>query len=86
MAHVRNRTGDRVVLISNYTQTLDLFQRLALLRGYNYVRLDGSMTIKKRAKVGLNHVRLDRFVTIKKLSKMGLYYVWLLGSVSTKKL
>ena len=41
----------QVVLVSNYTQTLDLFERLCGLRNYGYVRLDGSMTIKKRAKV-----------------------------------
>ena len=40
-----------MVLVSNYTQTLDLFERLSRLRNYGYVRLDGSMTIKKRAKV-----------------------------------
>ena len=40
-----------MVLVSNYTQTLDLFERLSRLRNYAYVRLDGSMTIKKRAKV-----------------------------------
>ena len=39
------------MLVSNYTQTLDLFERLCGLRNYGYVRLDGSMTIKKRAKV-----------------------------------
>ena len=38
-------------MVSNYTQTLDLFQRLCALRNYHYVRLDGSMSIKKRAKV-----------------------------------
>ncbi|XP_064625416.1 DNA repair and recombination protein RAD54-like isoform X2 [Lineus longissimus] len=51
LAMVKATTTDRVVLVSNYTQTLDLFVKLAQLRGYNYVRLDGSMTIKKRAKV-----------------------------------
>ncbi len=45
----------QVVLVSNYTQTLDLFERLCTLRNYPHVRLDGSMTIKKRAKV------VDRF-------------------------
>ena len=39
------------MLVSNYTQTLDLFERLCALRNYGYVRLDGSMSIKKRAKV-----------------------------------
>ena len=52
LAFVKTSTnGDKVVLVSNYTQTLDLFERLSRLRNYAYVRLDGSMTIKKRAKV-----------------------------------
>merc|ERR1712029_995514 len=51
LAHVKTNTSDKVVLVSNYTQTLDLFERLSRLRNYPYVRLDGSMTIKKRAKV-----------------------------------
>ncbi len=37
--------------MSNYTQTLDMFEKLCRLRNYGYVRLDGSMSIKKRAKV-----------------------------------
>ncbi|KAH8868648.1 DNA repair and recombination protein RAD54-like [Schistosoma japonicum] len=51
LAVIKATSSDKVVLISNYTQTLDLFERLCLQRGYNFVRLDGTMTIKKRAKV-----------------------------------
>jgi len=51
LAYVKACTDDKVVLVSNYTQTLDLFERLSQLRGYGSVRLDGSMTIKKRAKI-----------------------------------
>nr|CAD7456439.1 unnamed protein product [Timema tahoe] len=51
LAVVKTTSDDKVVLVSNYTQTLDLFERLCHMRGYPYVRLDGSMTIKKRAKV-----------------------------------
>ncbi|KAJ2600215.1 DNA-dependent ATPase protein rad54 [Coemansia sp. RSA 1721] len=46
---------DKIVLISNYTQTLDLFETLCRGRGFGYYRLDGSMTISKR-----QHI-VDRF-------------------------
>lgn len=51
LAAIKSTTNDKVVLVSNYTQTLDLFERLSRIRNYSYVRLDGTMTIKKRAKV-----------------------------------
>lgn len=51
LASIKHQTTDRVVLISNYTQTMDMFTRLCELRRYNHVRLDGSMSIKKRGKI-----------------------------------
>ncbi|XP_034193465.2 DNA repair and recombination protein RAD54-like okr isoform X2 [Osmia lignaria lignaria] len=51
LASIKTTTKDKIVLVSNYTQTLDLFEKLCHKRCYNYVRLDGTMTIKKRAKV-----------------------------------
>lgn len=56
LAVIKTTTTDRVVLISNYTQTLELFERLAKLRNYTFVRLDGSMTAKKRAKVCITFI------------------------------
>jgi len=51
LANIKKTTDDRVVLISNYTQTIDLFQRLCEMRGYKSVRLDGTMGTKKRDKI-----------------------------------
>lgn len=47
----------QVVLVSNYTQTLDLFQQMAAARNYGYVRLDGSLRyIMGRADRGLVYI------------------------------
>ncbi|XP_038649942.1 DNA repair and recombination protein RAD54-like [Scyliorhinus canicula] len=51
LAITRSTSSDKVVLVSNYTQTLDLFEKLCRDRRYMYVRLDGTMTVKKRAKI-----------------------------------
>ncbi len=51
LASIKATSNDKIVLVSNYTQTLDLFEKLCRMRNYGFVRLDGSMTIKKRAKV-----------------------------------
>lgn len=48
LSTVRRETDDRVVLVSNYTQTLDVFEDMARLRGWGFVRLDGSIQVKNR--------------------------------------
>lgn len=44
----RHAPTDRFVLISNYTQTLDLLQGVCVAHGYPFVRLDGSTPNDKR--------------------------------------
>lgn len=48
LAAIKATSDDKVVIVSNYTQTMELFEQLCRLRGYGYVRLDGSMSSKKR--------------------------------------
>ncbi len=64
LASIKTNTTDKIVLVSNYTQTLDLFEKLCRKRQYRYVRLDGSMTIKKRSKVvdEFNKPDSDQFI------------------------
>ena len=44
-------TNDKIVLISNYTQTLDLIERMCRYKKYGCLRLDGAMAINKRQKL-----------------------------------
>ncbi|GJN22373.1 hypothetical protein PR202_gb09929 [Eleusine coracana subsp. coracana] len=64
LGHLRQKTDDRIVLVSNYTQTLDLFVQLCWERRYPYVRLDGATSISKRQKLvnQFNDLSRDEFV------------------------
>ncbi|KAJ2996841.1 DNA-dependent ATPase protein rad54 [Globomyces sp. JEL0801] len=55
LVQIKHETTDKIVLISNYTQTLDYMVKLCAARRWGYCRLDGSMTINKRQKI------VDRF-------------------------
>lgn len=55
LAKIRNESDDKIVIISNYTQTLDLIEKLCRQKRYGSVRLDGTMGINKRQKL------VDRF-------------------------
>jgi DNA repair and recombination RAD54-like protein len=51
LARIRQDTNDKIVLISNYTQTLDIFDKLCRSKGYGSLRLDGTMNVNKRQKL-----------------------------------
>nr|PNR53914.1 hypothetical protein PHYPA_007589 [Physcomitrium patens] len=51
LSELRCKTDDRIVLVSNYTQTLDLFAQICRERNYPFVRLDGTTSIGKRQKL-----------------------------------
>ncbi|KAF2862265.1 hypothetical protein K470DRAFT_256221 [Piedraia hortae CBS 480.64] len=51
LARIRQETNDKIVLISNYTQTLDVFEQLCRARKYGSLRLDGTMNVNKRQKL-----------------------------------
>ncbi|OCK79608.1 helicase swr1 [Lepidopterella palustris CBS 459.81] len=51
LARIRADTNDKIVLISNYTQTLDVFAALCRARQYGCLRLDGTMNVSKRQKL-----------------------------------
>ena len=55
LSGIRTTTDDKIVLISNYTQTLDIFERLCRSRRWGFFRLDGTMNINKRQRL------VDRF-------------------------
>lgn len=55
LSKIRNESNDKIVLISNYTQTLDLIEKLCRNNHYGSLRLDGTMNINKRQKL------VDRF-------------------------
>lgn len=52
---IKRESDEKIVLISNYTQTLDLIERMCRYKHYSSVRLDGTMSINKRQKL------VDRF-------------------------
>ncbi|KAK6455407.1 P-loop containing nucleoside triphosphate hydrolase protein [Scheffersomyces xylosifermentans] len=48
---INTQTNDKIVLISNYTQTLDLIERMCRSKKYGCLRLDGTLNINKRQKL-----------------------------------
>lgn len=48
ITHIKLTTNEKVIIISNYTQTLDIIQNLLISNQLDFVRLDGSTPNKQR--------------------------------------
>ena len=48
LLHVLKQTDEKVVLVSNYTSTLELFETLLTALGFPFLRLDGSTASSRR--------------------------------------
>ena len=48
LASIHSKTDEKVVVVSNWTTTLDLIQDLCKIKKYNHLRLDGSTVTKTR--------------------------------------
>lgn len=48
---IHAETDDKIVVISNYTRTLDLIEKMCRYKRFGSLRLDGTMTINKRQKI-----------------------------------
>lgn len=72
----KERLGDRIVIVSNYTQTLELLGLLCKEKGINYVRLDGSVSMKKRnqmvEQLNARYSKLEVFLLSSKAGGCGL--------------
>ncbi|KAH3900716.1 related to DNA repair and recombination protein RDH54 [Saccharomycodes ludwigii] len=59
LAEVRQNTDDKVVIVSNYTQTLDIIQNLLISNNMSFSRLDGSIANKQRIVLVNNFNRMS---------------------------
>ncbi|KAJ3047248.1 DNA repair and recombination protein rad54b, partial [Rhizophlyctis rosea] len=48
LAEVKAATQEKIVVVSNWTQTLDVIEKLCTEKEYSYLRLDGSTPVQKR--------------------------------------
>lgn len=48
---IHSETNDKIVVISNYTRTLDLIEKMCRYKKFGLFRLDGTLSINKRQKI-----------------------------------
>ena len=74
LINLKKNTNDRIVFISNYTSTLDIFEYICKQHNWGYVRLDGSVSVMKRQE------RVDLFNGKNVMNKKNLPFAFLLSS------
>jgi SNF2 family DNA or RNA helicase len=87
LAILYNEKKERVVLISNYTETLDIFQDICRIYKYPYLRLDGGTSVKKRQLLvdQFNDPRSHQFAFLLSRSKNDTVF-WYFGDCTTLSL
>lgn len=51
LREMRNTTNDKIVIVSNYTQTLDMLSKMCDAQRYQWLRLDGTTPLSQRQKL-----------------------------------
>lgn len=59
LTYLREGSDEKIVLVSNYTSTLDLLQNVLSGKGYSFLRLDGSTPAAKRQELVDKFNRVD---------------------------
>ena len=82
MYSVRTSTSEKIVLVSNYTATLDLLESLLTSLSYPYLRLDGSTPSSKRQELvdTFNHFPASECFAFLLSAKSGGYGLNLIGA------
>jgi len=73
LGSIRKTTKDKVVIVSNYTETLQVLAEMCKKRGYGYFQLDGSTKVSKRQDLVnlFNEVNCPEFIFFLLSSKAG---------------
>ena len=74
-----SKTREKIVLISNWTRTLDLFETLCKTRSYSYFRLDGKTPVTKRHQM-IQSFNMDKTLLFLVSAKAGGVGVNLVGA------
>lgn len=66
LTFIKNHTTERVVVVSNFTRTLDILEELCKKRSFSFLRIDGSVASSKRQEMvtQFNHPSKAPFIML----------------------